>query len=192
MSSRLKGPWGRGTIGSEARSVSSLYTNIPHEEGISACGEALTSHTVQEPPTHDIIALINYFLKKNNFVFGDKHYLQVHGTAMNTRMAPSMQICLCQSWRNHFSLVQLLPNLPCGAHPTITFTANWSYECIPFLDTLVILKDGTLFTDLYTKNTDTHQSLQGAVILPPPPLARMAPCSLRMRGHGHEGGRASS
>jgi hypothetical protein len=45
------------------------------------------------------------------------------------------------------------------AHPTIKFTANWSYECIPFLDTLVILKDGTLFTDLYTKNTDTHQYL---------------------------------
>ena len=69
--------------------VSSLYTNIPHEEGISACGEALTSRTLQEPPTHDIIALINYILKKNNFVFGDKHYLQVHGTAMGTRMAPS-------------------------------------------------------------------------------------------------------
>ena len=163
--------------------VSSLYTNIPHEEGISACSEALTSRTVQEPPTHDIIALINYILKKNNFVFGDKHYLQVHGTAMGTRMAPSYANLFMSEleksllsrpatakpsvwWRyiddifiiwNHGE-EELIEDLN-TAHPTIKFTANWSYECIPFLDTLVILKDGTLFTDLYTKNTDTHQYL---------------------------------
>ena len=26
---------------------------------------------------------------KNNFEFGDQHFLQIHGTAMGTRMAPS-------------------------------------------------------------------------------------------------------
>ena len=33
---------------------------------------------------------MNHVLIKNNFTFLDKHYLQVHGTAMGTRMAPSM------------------------------------------------------------------------------------------------------
>ena len=31
--------------------VSSLYTNIPHSEGIEACREALNSRVIQQPPT---------------------------------------------------------------------------------------------------------------------------------------------
>ena len=69
--------------------VSSLYTNIPHHEGIEACTEALNTRTIQQPPTEDLAELINQILTKNNFEFGDQHFLQVHGTAMGTHMAPS-------------------------------------------------------------------------------------------------------
>ena len=69
--------------------VSSLYTNIPHEEGIAACTEALNTRETQSPPTADLAELISEILNKNAFVFGEQHYLQVHGTAMGTRMAPS-------------------------------------------------------------------------------------------------------
>ena len=76
--------------------VSSLYTNIPHDQGLEACREALNSREVLSPPTEDIISLISSILTKNNFDFDDQHYLQVHGTAMGTRMAPRlMQTC---SW----------------------------------------------------------------------------------------------
>ena len=68
--------------------VSSLYTNIPHSEGIEACREALNSRDIQQPPTEDLTELINQILTMNNIVLGDQHYLQVHGTAMGTRMAP--------------------------------------------------------------------------------------------------------
>ena len=34
------------------------------------------------------------------------------------------------------------------AHSTIKFTSEWSYTQIPFLDTLVSVKDGALSTDL--------------------------------------------
>lgn len=68
--------------------VKSLYTNIPHEEGIIACTTALQTRNIEYPPTEDLVSLISYILKRNNFVFGDKHYLQIHGTAMGTRMAP--------------------------------------------------------------------------------------------------------
>ena len=37
-----------------------------------------------------IVTLMNHALTKNTFTFLDKHYLQVYGTAMGTRMAPSM------------------------------------------------------------------------------------------------------
>ena len=45
-------------------------------------------------PITDIVTLMNHVLTKNNFTFLDKHYLQVHGTAMGTRMAPSMACLL--------------------------------------------------------------------------------------------------
>ena len=69
--------------------VSSLYTNIPHDEGIEACRQALSSREVLSPPTKDIITLISSILTKNNFTFDDQHYLQVLGTMMGTRVAPS-------------------------------------------------------------------------------------------------------
>ena len=69
--------------------VSSLYTNIPHQEGIEVCTEALNTRIIQQSPTEDLAELINQILTKNNFEFGDQHFLQVHGTGMGTRMAPS-------------------------------------------------------------------------------------------------------
>ena len=68
--------------------VSSLYTNIPHEEGIAACTEALNTRETQSPPTADLAEFISEILNKNAFVFREQHYIQVHGTAMGT-MAPS-------------------------------------------------------------------------------------------------------
>ena len=41
-------------------------------------------------------------------------------------------------------------------HPTIKFTADWSYSSVNFLDVKVIMKDGKIITDLYVKPTDTH------------------------------------
>ena len=69
--------------------VNSLYTNIPHEEGLDTCREALDTGEVLDSPTDDIINLIDLVLKRNNFSFDNTHSLQKHGTAMRTRMAPS-------------------------------------------------------------------------------------------------------
>ena len=68
--------------------VRSLYTNIPHIEGIEACRELLNTRSVQEPPTEDIVKLITLILTKNNFSFNYEHYLQLKGMAMDTCMAP--------------------------------------------------------------------------------------------------------
>ena len=166
--------------------VSSLYTNIPHDDGILACQSALLLRTVQAPPTHDIITLISCILTKNNFVFGEKHYLQINGTAMGTRMAPSYANLFMAKLEESFlstgttlkpyvwwryiddifviwqhgeeSLKQFIKDLN-SWHPSIKFTAQWSSNSIPFLDTLVLLQDGSLSVDLYTKPTDTHQYL---------------------------------
>ena len=69
--------------------VKSLYTNIPHDDGIEACREALNTRTQLQPPTEDLVELIKQILTKNTFIFASQHYLQTHGTAMGTRMTPS-------------------------------------------------------------------------------------------------------
>ena len=43
--------------------------------------------------------------------------------------------------------------------PNIKFEQTVSDKSIPFLDVLVILKDGKIETDLYSKPTDIHQNL---------------------------------
>ena len=71
--------------------VSSLYTNIPHNEGIDACRHFLDTR-IRNPSTistETLCDLIRMILTMNNFTFNDKNYLQIHGTAMGTRMAPS-------------------------------------------------------------------------------------------------------
>ena len=47
-------------------------------------------------------------------------------------------------------------------HPTIKFTADWSYSSVNFLDVKVLMKDGKIITDLYVKPTDTHQYLESS------------------------------
>ena len=44
-------------------------------------------------------------------------------------------------------------------HPTIKFTAEWSETHVAFLDTIVRREGNHLYTDLYTKETDTHSYL---------------------------------
>ena len=44
-------------------------------------------------------------------------------------------------------------------HPSIKFTAEWSYRFVAFLDLNVVLNDGRITMALYTKITNTHQYL---------------------------------
>ena len=69
--------------------VKLLYTNIPHSEGIEAFRTALNTRRVLQPPTEDLLHLIELILTKTTFTFQGEHYLRIHGMAMGTRMAPS-------------------------------------------------------------------------------------------------------
>ena len=127
-------------------------------------------------------------LAKNNFSFLGKHYLQVHGTAMGTRMAPSFA-CLfmgdleermlseapCRPWiwwryiddvffiwtRDGSSLNAFFDHIN-SFHRTIKFTWETSLKQTHFLDVTVRKDLNTLTTDLYSKPTDTHQYLHAS------------------------------
>ena len=69
--------------------ASSLYTNIPHKEGVKASEEALNSRELIEPPTADLCQLILFIFSFNSFNFNQKYYPEMHGTVVGTCMATS-------------------------------------------------------------------------------------------------------
>ena len=69
--------------------VTSLYTNIPQEEGIDTVCRAYEIFYRNEPPipTQLLKRALRLILQENSFRFNGKNYLQTHGTAMGTKMA---------------------------------------------------------------------------------------------------------
>ena len=69
--------------------VTSLYTNIDHEEGAEACYQKLEQRKKKTIPSAVLKTLILLVLKSNAFRFGKTIYHQIMGTAMGTPMAPN-------------------------------------------------------------------------------------------------------
>ena len=168
--------------------VSSLYTNIPHKEGEEACRHFLNTRPLKSIPTERICDLIRMILGMNNFSFNGQHFLQTHGTAMGTRMAPSYanlfmgnfeQLAIENAplkpfvwwryiddifmiWTEGEDNLKTFINYLNSIHPTIKFTheySNSSNQSLPFLDVQVHLNNNQIQTDLHTKPTDKHQYL---------------------------------
>ncbi len=70
--------------------VVGLYTNIPHNEGIESVRRALNTRKNPEVPTETLIEFLKHVLKYNIFEFNTNLYQQEIGTAMGTRVAPTM------------------------------------------------------------------------------------------------------
>jgi hypothetical protein len=51
-----------------AMDVTSLYTNIPHDDGIAACRKIWKQRTVQEPPTECLVEMLTPVLKKTTIL----------------------------------------------------------------------------------------------------------------------------
>ena len=69
--------------------VTSLYTNIPHEEGMNAVCRAYENFYGDNTPipTQSLREILKLILQENSFEFNDNNYLQIHGTAMGTKVA---------------------------------------------------------------------------------------------------------
>ena len=70
--------------------VSSLYTNIDHEEGAEACFKKLEERKkIHSIYRHQKFNFHDQALKSSAFRFGNEYYRQITGTAMETPMAPN-------------------------------------------------------------------------------------------------------
>src|SRR5690606_18910758 len=76
--------------------VSSLYTNIPTDEGIEATLEAYARlHDSAKPlDSHFLRKALELTLMNNCFEFNNEFYLQINGTAMGTKVAPHNEYVL--------------------------------------------------------------------------------------------------
>jgi len=169
--------------------VTSLYTNIPQNEGIASVARLLIAKRPPGalPTKSSLLRLLSLGLKRNNFQFNGVDYLQVSGTAMGNPFAPSFANiflsefeqkhvytynCSPLLWKRyiddifiiwphgHDELVKFVNHLN-SVHATIKFTMYSSAAQVSFLDTLVCLnQDGTLSTRVYRKPTDTQSYLR--------------------------------
>ena len=127
------------------------------------------------------------------FEFDGKHYKQVQGTAMGTKMAPSYAIIFMGKLEAELLEYHIKPTIFLrfiddllmvfdhgeddlkkfihhinSYHPTIKFTYEFSYTTINFLDVQITKEsDGSLSTDLYVKPTDVHSYLHYTSCQPP-------------------------
>jgi hypothetical protein len=168
--------------------VTSLYTNIPNDEGIQACMNMLNSHRTDNSSlsNQSIKNLLEYTLHMNNFDFNGRHFLQTGGTAMGTKVAPSFANLfmayfeethvythhtpprvwyrfiddIFMIWENGQDTLNEFLNHLNNCHNTIKFTWDTSPTSVVFLDTKVLIDENhRLYTTLYCKPTDSHSYL---------------------------------
>ena len=158
------------------------------------------------PHNSYIIELCQVVLTNNHFEFNSRHYHQVSGTAMGTKLAPSYanlfmtkfeERCVYiyplqpKLWKRFIDDIFLI--LPYGmdsflkfinqsntVHSTITFTSYISPTEISFLDLIIYIKGSKLYTRLYTKTTDRYMYLN-YYSEHPMSLRRSIPCSQFLR-----------
>ena len=176
--------------------VTSLYTNIPNKEGLDSIEETLKEKRPmnENPKNKSLTELLSLVLNRNNFQFNNQNYLQIGGTAMGTRVAPSYANLFMNkietnllagfylkptTWLRYIDDIFFIwehgeQNLKNWykylnqSHRTIKFTMEKSKESIHFLDTTVRKdKNNILYTDLYTKPTDSHNYLRYDSAHPP-------------------------
>ena len=130
--------------------------------------------------------MADFVLKNNFFEFNSKFFQQISGAAIDTKFAPHMLVFLWTTLKQNFlrhnqsikrwvwkrfindvlfiwtdseeKLETFLKDLD-GFHPSIKFTFKKSNVKVSFLDVVIIIKNGRLRTDLYSKPVDSHQYL---------------------------------
>ncbi|XP_076442744.1 uncharacterized protein LOC143281420 [Babylonia areolata] len=160
--------------------ITSLYTNIPHKDGLIALKHFLSNSTYNvHVPT--ILRLAELVLTLNSFQFGDSHYQQTSGVAMGTRMGPGyVESHIFQQysgpmpalfrqfiddcvglWTGDRSELLSVISFVNAFHHSLKFTHEISDSSLPFLGIQLMITpvNQTISTSIHYKNTDSHSYL---------------------------------
>ena len=166
--------------------VQKLYPSVPQKEGMEACRAALDQRKGPKIPTEDVLKMIDLVLNNNNFnLDSNAHFVQTEGTAIGSKLGKNYACTYLGRWENELharcivkplayfrfcddifgiwlgGLEQLKQYhaLANSIHPKIQVDLRHSETDIEFLDVRVLLVDGSLKTDLFSKPTDTKAYL---------------------------------
>lgn len=78
--------------------IDSLYTNIDINEGIQAVKNIFLKYPDKRRPEKELLQLLEINLRRNDFEFDGDFYLQIKGTAMGKRFAPSYANIFMAEW----------------------------------------------------------------------------------------------
>lgn len=75
--------------------VTSLYTNILHDEARQVLEDVLDQWGLKESPTFFLLELAGLIMEKNYFRFSNTFDFQIQGVAMESALCQAWPICLC-------------------------------------------------------------------------------------------------
>ncbi|XP_061915846.1 uncharacterized protein LOC133658165 [Entelurus aequoreus] len=78
--------------------IDSLYTNIDIDEGIQAVKNVFYKYRDVSRPEKEILQLLEINLRRNDFEFDGRFYLQIKGTAMGKKFAPAYANIFMAEW----------------------------------------------------------------------------------------------
>lgn len=167
--------------------VKSLYTSIPHDMGMEAIRDVLSTSNYSGQEQEFILTLLNFVLTRNYFLFGDLFFEQTKGTAMGSNVAPTYAVIFMNIFEDRhvyqhplYSRVRMYTRyiddvfllwsgdeselLDFITHlnsiiPSIQFSYQYSKKDISFLDVIVSIQDNHFSTDLFSKPTDKNAML---------------------------------
>ena len=162
--------------------VKNLYPSVPKEEALRACERSLNIRKEKRIPTEEVLEMIKLVLENNIFEFNNKRYKQIEGTAIGSRLGRNYA-CTFMGWWEENLLSKQSGNMVAfyryiddiigiwkggeesfkefvieanNIHPKIKVIAECSPKEVNFLDVHVVLENGELKTDIYSKESDQH------------------------------------
>ena len=171
--------------------VTSLYTNIPTDDGIAAVSRAFLRSPDPRRPDLTLLTMISLILKNNCFLFREEHFLQRSGTAMGCAFGPSFANIFLAEWEEKIFNYYLPPrwlrfiddvffiwpltftslisfrDFANSIFPTIKVEMTCDLSSIRFLDLTLMKSAGFLNFKIGFKPTDCHTILSPKSLHPP-------------------------
>ena len=167
--------------------VCKLYPSIPRREGLAACEETLSARSRPLVDKEREMEIIRTVLYNSTFGFGDRNYIQKEGVAIGSRLGKNFAYTYMRKWDEELLKARVTPlfykrftddrfGVWTGSeeepkefaafakliHGNIKVELRYDPKQIEFLDTLVKIKDGHIYTDLYIKPTDKQLYLNSS------------------------------
>ncbi|XP_029282304.1 uncharacterized protein LOC115004773 [Cottoperca gobio] len=146
--------------------INSLYTNINTVLGLKTVSSIFNQYPDKHRPDSELLQLLSICLNNNDFLFNNNHFLQVSGTAMGQRYAPSYANIYMSEWEREAlakcphkpsvylrylddifgiwphdaALFSEFINILNNHHPSITVTYILNAQQVNFLDTTVFFQ----------------------------------------------------